>query len=305
MRIGNRSFIAWGIGLMLWMTFPLMAANKETLQLLQQVSMIQQQLKDLQDAQIKNDAIIQKLTEQILDQVTRLSGAVDDLKKSNSQTQAAIGNKVDSFTGNLQVTQEGLDELKARLDRLTTDVAALKTTLQSIDAKIPSQTPETATPTGDQTAAPSTGKTPPAAAAPQGPDLMYEAAMKDYSANRLKLALGGFQQFLKYYDNTPLAGNAHFWIGQIFYQQENYKSAIDAFNTVVERYPDSNKLTVSIYKKGMALEALGQKTAALKEFRMLISRYPNSPEAKQASQEVSKLNQRGATSSRTATRRRK
>jgi tol-pal system protein YbgF len=285
---------------------PLPAANKETLQLLQQVSMIQQQLKDLQDSQTKSNAILQKLTEQIWDQVTRINAALDDLKKSNAQTQAAIGSKVDSFSGNLQITQESLDEIKARLDRVGTDLAAMKTAVQSLDSKIASPAPgNPSTVPGDQGISSPTGSTASASTPPEPPDQMYDSALRDYSGGRYKLALSGFQQFIKYYGNTPLAGNAQFWIGQIYFQQESYQAAVDAFNSVIERYPDGTKLTGSMYKKGLALEALGQKTAAIKEFRQILTRYPNSTEAKQAAQELSKLNQRGATtSSRTASRRR-
>jgi tol-pal system protein YbgF len=283
---------------------PLCAVNKETLQLLQQVSMIQQQLRDLQDSQIKSNAIIQKLTEQILDQVTRISASIDDIKKSNVQTQAAIGAKIDSFAGNMQITQEGLDELKARLSRLSTDLAAIKTTLQSIDSKVaaPAQPSQPTTPTD----APGPGQAAPAAGnPPEPPDTLYQSALSDYTSARYKLALGEFQQYLKFYGNTMLAGNAQFYIGQIYFMQENYDDAINAFNVVIERYPEGNKVTQAIYKKGMALEKLDQKSAATKEFRMLLTRYPNSPEAKLAAQELSKLSPRSgrAASSRPSRKR--
>ncbi len=283
---------------------PLAAVNKETLQLLQQVSMIQQQLRDLQDSQIKSNAIIQKLTEQILDQVTRLSASVDDLKKSNAQTQAAIGNKVDSFVGNQQIVQENLDELKARLNKLATDLASIKSSVESIDAKIAASAPSgTSGAPGESTTVPLGGQT--TAKPSQSPDNLYATALSDYTSGRYKLALGEFQQYLQYYGDTPLAGNAQFYIGQVYYDQGQFQSAIAAYNVVVERFPESNKLTQAIYKKGLALEKLEQRTAASKEFRMLVSRYPNSPEAKLAAQELAKLNPRSARAASSRTSRRK
>lgn len=297
-----------GIGLIIlfaatWVTTPVYTVNKETLQLLQQVSMIQQQLRDLQDGQTKSNAIIQKLTEQILDQVTRLSASIDDIKKSNNQTQAAIGAKVDSFAGNLQVTQESLDELKVRLTRVSTDLAAIKTTLQSIDSKMASPgTANSPGPSGPAGSTTSTGTTTP----PESPDTLYASALSDYTGGRYKLALGEFQQYLKFYGGTLLAGNAQFYIGQIYFQQENYDEAMNAFNVVIERYPEGTKISQAIYKKGLALEKLDQKSAAIKEFRLILTRYPNSPEAKLAAQELSKLNVRSerAAPRRTSPRRR-
>ena len=285
---------------------PQYAVNKETVQLLQQVSAMQQQLRDLQDGQTKSNAILQKLTEQILDQVTRLSASIDDIKKSNAQTQAAVSANVDSLKGNLQITQESLDELKARLTKLATDLAALKTTVQSIDSKIASPSPTGAPTPGDsgQVAAPPTG--PATGTPPDSPDAIYASALSDYTSGRYKMALGEFQHYLKYYGTTPLAGNAQFYIGQIHFMQENYDDAISAFNVVIERYAEGTKVTQAIYKKGLAMEKLGQKTSAIKEFRTLVNRYPNSPEAKLAAQELSKLGARtsGAATGRTPPKRR-
>ncbi|MBZ5536779.1 MAG: tol-pal system protein YbgF [Acidobacteriia bacterium] len=284
---------------------PQYAVNKETVQLLQQVSTMQQQLKDLQDGQTKSNAILQKLTEQILDQVTRLSASIDDIKKSNAQTQAAVSANVDSLKGNLQITQESLDELKARLTKLATDLAALKTTVQSIDSKIGSPAPTGVPAPGDAgQGAPPTGLA--TGTPPDSPDAIYASALSDYTSGRYKLALGEFQQYLRYYGTTPLAGNAQFYIGQIHFMQENYDDAISAFNVVVERYAEGTKVTQAIYKKGLAMEKLGQKTSAIKEFRALVNRYPNSPEAKLAAQELSKLGARssGAAKSRTTPPRR-
>ncbi|MGB7623963.1 MAG: tol-pal system protein YbgF [Terriglobia bacterium] len=287
-------------------TLPQYAVNKETVQLMQQVSAMQQQLRDLQDSQIKSNAILQKLTEQILDQVTRLSASIDDIKKSNAQTQAAVGANVDSLKGNLQITQESLDELKARLTRLATDLAAMKTTVQSIDSKIGSPSPTGGASPGDagQAAAPPPGTAP--GTPPDSPDAIYASALSDYTSGRYKMALGEFQQYLKYYGTTPLAGNAQFYIGQIHFMQENFDDAVSAFNVVIERYPEGTKLTQAIYKKGLALEKLGQKASAIREFRSLVNRYPNSPEAKLAAQEISKLSARtsGAATSRTPPRKR-
>lgn len=286
---------------------PAWAVNKETLQLLQQVSAIQQQLRDLQDGQIKSNAIIQKLTEQILDQVTRLSASIDDIKKSNAQTQAAISSKVDSFAGNLQITQEGLDEIKARLTRLSTDLAGIKSTVQSIDSKLASGTPSSSTGTTGENASAMPTQSPVTNAPPESPDVLYDTALKDYLSSRYKLAFDEFRQYLKYYPTTPLAGNAQFYIGHIYFLQERYEDAIREFNVVVERYSEGTKVTQAIYKKGQALVKLDQKSAAIREFRLILSRYPASQEAKLAAQELAKLSPPGgsAASRRTPPRRKR
>ena len=63
----------------------------------------------------------------------------------------------------------------------------------------------------------------------------------------------GFQEYLRYYNNTELAPNAQFYIGQIHYDKTDFAPAVQAFDTVLEKYPENNKTADATYMKGMAL----------------------------------------------------
>ena len=82
------------------------------------------------------------------------------------------------------------------------------------------------------------------------------------------MAVEAFQEFLKDYGDSDLAPNAQFYIGECYYAQKNYKQAIEEYNKCLDRYPSgNNKLPAAQLKKGYALQALGQKTAAERERR--------------------------------------
>ena len=108
--------------------------------------------------------------------------------------------------------------------------------------------------------------------------------MKDRTGGNFDLALQGFEEYLKYFANTELAPNAQFYIGQIYYDKNDFPSAIRAFDTVLEKFPENNKTPDAMYMKGMALLKSTQRNAAAQEFLTLIQKYPNAdvtPKARQ------------------------
>jgi len=72
----------------------------------------------------------------------------------------------------------------------------------------------------------------PAASGPTGgtsmappADVLYNNALRDYNSGNFQLASQEFGDYLKYYPNTDLAGNAQFYLGDVAYRQGNYEDA--------------------------------------------------------------------------------
>ena len=131
--------------------------------------------------------------------------------------------------------------------------------------------------------------TPPWPEAPLLPpaDELYKTALGDYMAAKYALASSEFADVVKNYPDNPLSGNSYYYQAEIDYRAGRYPDAIKSYDSVLEQYPDSNKVPVSHLHKGMALIALNQKDAGVREFRALIQRFPNSPEAMQARSKLS------------------
>ena len=106
-------------------------------------------------------------------------------------------------------------------------------------------------------------------------------------AAKYALAAAEFGDVVKNYPDNPLSGNSYYYQAEIDYRGGRYAGAIKAYDSVLQQYPDSNKVPVSHLHKGMALVALNQKDAGVREFRLLIQRFPNSPEAMQARSKLS------------------
>ena len=128
--------------------------------------------------------------------------------------------------------------------------------------------------------------------------MLYNNALRDYNSGNFDLASQEFGDYLKYYQNTDLAGNAQFYLGDIAYRQGNYEAAVKSYDTVIEQYPDGNKAAAAQLKKGYALLELGQRQAGVRELNALITRYPRSIEAQQAKDRLKKLGAASSTASK-------
>jgi tol-pal system protein YbgF len=107
-----------------------------------------------------------------------------------------------------------------------------------------------------------------------------------------------FQDYLTYFPNTELAPNAQFYVGQIAYNKGDYAAAIEAFDAVLERYPQNPKTSTAHLMKGQALLKSGQRTRAAQEFRECVSKFPRTDDAKQAQYQLRAMGTANATSSR-------
>lgn len=249
---------------------PASAANKDMVQLQTQVQALQDAMARMQQAFDERMGIMKNLVEQTTDNVNKMTTSVDNLQKSLEQRQAAGDNKVDQVSAQIQALHDAVDELKARMAKVTKqldDMQAAQQNLQSAPAAQPSQSQAQAPP----------------------PDVLYNNALRDYNAAKYDLASQEFADYMKYYSNTDLAGNAQFYLADIEYRNGDYQKAIQDYDKVLEQYPGGNKSAAAQLKKGYALIQLGQRDAGTRELRSLIARYPRSIEAQQARDRLRQL----------------
>ncbi|MGC2389841.1 MAG: tetratricopeptide repeat protein, partial [Candidatus Acidiferrum sp.] len=92
-----------------------------------------------------------------------------------------------------------------------------------------------------------------------------------------------------YYNDTDLASNAQFYLGEIAYSQKDYKQAVVEYDKVLTVYPKSFKLAPALLKKGMALIELGQKASGVRDLREVVRRYPGTEEERRARAKLKEL----------------
>jgi tol-pal system protein YbgF len=251
------------------MTPPGFAVSKEMVQLQTQVQQLQDQMARMQQSFDERMGVMRNLVEQQTDTVNKVNSSLQSLEQTLAKGRDEQAARNDQISGQIQALNDSVDEFKARLAKVATQLDQMTTAGQNL-------------------AQPQVAPGPQSQAAPP-PDVLYNNALRDYNANKLDLAAQEFADYLKYYASTDLAGNAQFYVADIEYRQGNYAAAVKDYDKVLESYPGGNKTPAAQLKKGMALIQLGQKAAGVRELNSVIQRYPRSIEANTARDQLRKL----------------
>jgi len=109
------------------------------------------------------------------------------------------------------------------------------------------------------------------------PDTAYESAYGALLQQNYAEAQAGFEAFLTDHPRHRLAGNAQYWLGEVYFVQGRYKDAAAAFLRGYQTYGSSSKAPDSLLKLAMSLDRLGERDAACSSFAELSSRFPDAP----------------------------
>src|SRR5579859_3058624 len=264
------------------------AASKEIIALQTQVQQLLDMVQRMQSTLDTRFGVLQHLVEQTADNANQMSQTVNTLQQKLNLQNEGLGGKVDTVSGQVQSLNDSVDELKSRIAKLDKTVQDLQAQLQTLQAAPQGAATPGGAPAGGQPGpgGMSQGAPPPMS---QKPPLQetFQSGMRDFNAGKYEVATGEFQDVLHFYPLDDMAGSAQFYLGEIAYQQKHYDEAVNAYNAVLEGFSGNAKAPAAQLHKGLALLALNKKDAGVRELRMLIQRYPRTPEAASAR---SKLN---------------
>jgi tol-pal system protein YbgF len=248
---------------------------------------------------------MQNDTRRTADQVATMQDSVGNNVAKSLTPVNGLNTRVESMTDDVRALKDSIADLSSRLERMDAKITDLKNQMQIIQNPPAAPAPGATGPGG-----PGTSGGQPGSGAPSGPvtpppgmsaDRSYTEALRDLQTGKSDLAYSEFQQFLTYFPNTELAANAQYYLGEIDYNRQNYSGAIQAFDAVLERYPDNPKTPDAHYMKAMALLKSNQRNKAVQEFRILVQNYAHTDDARKALQQLRAL----GVSSGTSTARRK
>ncbi len=258
--------------LVLWVSVaPAFGVNKEMVQLQTQVQQLQEQMTAMQRSFDERMGIMRNLVEKDTDNVNKVAAALNSLQQTLQKQQGDEGSKADQLSGQIQALNDTMDEIKVRLAKVTKQLEDMQAAQQSALA-------QQATQQAQQQAA---AQAPP-------PDVLYNNGLRDYNGGKNDLASQEFSDYIKFYPNTDLAGNAYFYLGELQFKQGNFQQAVQSYDQVLQNFPSGNKAASAQLKKGFALLELGKQDEGVTELRHLIQRYPHSPEALQARERLRK-----------------
>ncbi|MGL4472999.1 MAG: tol-pal system protein YbgF [Shewanella sp.] len=102
-------------------------------------------------------------------------------------------------------------------------------------------------------------------------------------------AIPAFKEFIATYPQSTYAANANYWLGQLLFNKAELNEAKVAFDTVVTKFPDSNKRPDSLVKLGLIAEKTNQAALAKTLYTQVRKEYPESSAARIAAQQLAGL----------------
>jgi len=240
--------------------------REDILSLQRDIANLQDSVRQLQKSQDDKMAALQSLVQQSADAANHLAAGLTalqrdvDVKLNDQQGKlvgpmATMGSKVDQMSDNFGAIATNVQELIRRMgamDAKLTDISNAIRTLQTpvapptpVQAQVPAMSAETS----------------------------YSTAYGDYQKGHYDLALQEFVDYVKNFHDTADAPNAQYYIGYIYFNNEQWADAIKAFDDAL-KFPENPKSADALYYKAVSLQKNHEPTEAAKLYKDFIARYP-------------------------------
>jgi len=224
----------------------------------------------------------------------------EDSFQAFRESQADIHSRVSEVSRDLQMLSGRFDEnkysmekalrdsasemttLKARITSIENQIREIRDKLSSLEGQARPQKESLKEQGSSEKTAESKDKT-----------VMYEAAYDAFENKRYKEAREKFETFIKEFSQDKLTDNAQFWVAETYFREKDFESAILAYEHVLKKYPDSEKIPSALLKQGLSFIELGDKKTAKVILEKVVESYTESSEAERAKKELEKI--KGAT----------
>jgi tol-pal system protein YbgF len=117
-------------------------------------------------------------------------------------------------------------------------------------------------------------------------DKAVNMVLKD---RRYDAAIPEFENFIRSYPSSGYTPNAHYWLGQLLFNNNELAKAKTHFERVVNNFPQSNKVADALLKLGQVAERENNKDAALRFYRQLVDKHSTATSAKLAQDRINAL----------------
>jgi tol-pal system protein YbgF len=211
---------------------------------------------------------------------------LERLDNSRNLVQIEMQQQIDALSNDVRQLRGSLEEANYKLQQATERQKGLYQELDKLKATPAVTAPVGATTESSQAAGtPIVGQTPaPVAKAASAEETQaYDAAvslvMKDKDFAK---AIPAFEAFIQKYPQSSYVPNAHYWLGQLLYNQGDKDNAKANFLIVAQKFKDSPKRADAILKLGMITLSEGDKEKANKFFQLVVKQYPDTPSAQLA-----------------------
>ncbi len=243
------------------------SAQRDRDNIIAQLRQIQAQLQEIQNSNSTLAQVVLELKAQYEGQQYTLQKTLADSKLS-----------IEELNHDLSILSARVNETNERVGNLRQELSSMRQSQQPLLLPTPGNDSEedSNNTTEDGEIDPDATPEPPTVLGPSVSDI-YNQARLDYTQGRYALAVSGFEDVITTDKGGDLADNAHYWIGESYLAQRQHTKAIGSFDTVINEYPDSNKLSDAYLKKGIAFQSIDKIEEAMAIYQLVIDQFPRTP----------------------------
>jgi tol-pal system protein YbgF len=230
--------------------------------------------------------------EQLRTDISLLQGRLESMQDASSKT----ANDQLKVRQDIEIRIATLDEqvraLQAKIEQMKVAAGAnpgptpVSTTMVLAATPVPVAT---ATPATTTVAAPTPKPTAVVAPGKESDQQMYQRGAEALDGKRYADARAAWTDLLGKHPKSEYADNARYWIGESYYAEKDFASAILEFDKVVRDYPAGDKVAAALLKQGLAFLEIGEKEGGVATLQDVVKKYPKSEEAKKAKERLQKL----------------
>lgn len=230
-------------------------------------------------------------------EVMQIKGKLDEVSHQgkSSQPDADLQKKVDLLSQEFAALSEQVNQKTAAGSAGQQVAASTATPVKALEAA----PQEAATEKSEEQAAESTVNKPAPskpktedkqkaqdeseAASPGDPGkAVYDKGLELFRASKFNEAYRTFSDYISKYPKGKMAPNARFWLGDCYYNQQEYELAILEYQKVIADYPSDGKAPAALLKQGLAFEKLKDNETAKIVYNKLLKEYPKSDQVETA-----------------------
>jgi tol-pal system protein YbgF len=232
--------------------------------------------RDVNDIRAQISAV-ERQNSRIEQYLSRMDSIIADGMESNNKMRNDVTFSMNELETQLAQLLAGYNDLVQRLDQMNQQPTVIRRPPTSSPGSQPSTQADTAA---------STPAMPEVAEPAIDCDSAWGDAFLLVRKGDYQTAIDGFRTYMANCPSHQSMENAHYWIGECYYAQEQFDYAISEFDLLLEKYPSSANVSRAMYKKARSLQELGRPSEAKKLFEKIIADHPGTLEADQSKERL-------------------
>lgn len=223
---------------------------------------------------LKNDTTHLRAQMQVMREEIALQEDIDSLRVHIVRLEALVRYQTDELLSMRADMGQRVGALESRLQTLTTRITESDRQFSALVRRLESLQVQLSVPAGPDTSGAQT--------ASFDPGELYDLALRDYQRGDYDVAVRQFTQYIEYFPDSDLADDAQFYIGDSYYTQSLYTPALDAYEKLLDTYPDGSKVPATLLKIAFIKVARNEPSEARSYLERVIGEFPDAEEAQLA-----------------------